>query len=62
MYDINFIQNSHSLKKKITRGELSKSEITTIEHELEILRDKKPTIFNIETTNYCNDSNSAFRA
>ena len=54
MYDINFIQKSHSLKKKITMGELSLNEIKTIEQELNILRDKKPTIFNIETTNYCN--------
>ncbi len=54
MYDINFIQKSHSLKKKITKGELSLNEITVIENELEILRNKKPTIFNIETTNYCN--------
>ena len=35
-------------------GELSLNEIKTIEQELDILRDKKPTIFNIETTNYCN--------
>ena len=54
MYDINFIQKTHSIKKKIIAGELSLNEINTIEEELEILRDKKPTIFNIETTNYCN--------
>ena len=54
MYDINFIQKSHSLKKKITKGELSLNEISVIEQELDVLRNKKPTIFNIETTNYCN--------
>ena len=42
------------MKKKITKDELSLNEINTIEQELDILRDKKPTIFNIETTNYCN--------
>jgi|TARA_B100001971_G_C18190022_1_gene538038 radical SAM protein with 4Fe4S-binding SPASM domain len=54
MYDINFYKNSFSLKNDITSGKLSLNEIDNIEKELEVLRDKTPTIFNIETTNYCN--------
>jgi radical SAM protein with 4Fe4S-binding SPASM domain len=54
MYDINFYKNSFHLKQKITSGKLSSQDTETIEKELEILRDKKPTLFNIETTNYCN--------
>ena len=54
MYDINFFQKSFPLKKNITSGELSTNEFVIIEKELEELRDKEPTIFNIETTNYCN--------
>jgi wyosine [tRNA(Phe)-imidazoG37] synthetase (radical SAM superfamily) len=54
MYDINFYKNSYPLKKKITLNQLSHSDVEIIEKELEILRNKIPTIFNIETTNYCN--------
>ena len=54
MFDINFYKKSYPLKKKIASRELSINEIETIEKELEELRSKTPTIFNIETTNYCN--------
>ena len=54
MYDINFFEKSFPLKKNITSGKLSINEFEIIEKELEELRDKEPTIFNIETTNYCN--------
>ena len=54
MFDINFFQKSFSLKRKITERKLSFEESQTIEKELENLRNKAPTIFNIETTNYCN--------
>ena len=49
MYDINFFKKSHPIKKRITNGSLSLSEANIIEKEMEILRDKNPTIFNIET-------------
>ena len=54
MFDINFFKKSYEIKKKITTGIMDASEVEIIEKEMEILRDKKPTIFNIETTNYCN--------
>ena len=54
MFDINFYQKSFPLKQKITERKLSFEEAQTIEKELEHLRNKAPTIFNIETTNYCN--------
>ena len=54
MYDIDFYKNSFPLKKNITQGKLSLLEVENIEKELERLRKKAPTIFNIETTNYCN--------
>ena len=54
MFDINFFKKSHKIKNKIADRLLSIENINDIEKELEFLRDKKPTIFNIETTNYCN--------
>lgn len=54
MFDINFFQKSHKLKTKIANRSLSNENVDDIEKELEFLRKKKPTIFNIETTNYCN--------
>ena len=54
MYDINFFKNSFDIKKKIVQREFSIEDYSNVEKELEILRDKNPKIFNIETTNYCN--------
>jgi len=54
MFDIDFFKNSFSLKKKICSRNLTINEAEAIEQELEKLRSKYPTIFNIETTNYCN--------
>lgn len=54
MYDINFFKESFKLKKKIVSKVLTFNDLKSIESELELLRNKKPTIFNIETTNYCN--------
>ena len=54
MFDINFYKKSQPVKKKITEGKLSLEEFKNIEKKLESLRNKKPTVFNIETTNYCN--------
>ncbi len=54
MYDIDFYKQSYSLKRNLTEGKLTFKEVDEIEKELETLRKKIPTIFNIETTNYCN--------
>jgi len=54
MYDIKFFKQSYELKKKITSRNFSFDNLKLIEDELEFLRNKNPTIFNIETTNYCN--------
>jgi len=54
MFDIDFFKNSFKIKKKITSKQLSSFDFKEVENELEFLRKKKPTIFNIETTNYCN--------
>tara|TARA_B100001996_G_scaffold370071_1_gene344106 strand:+ start:724 stop:1803 length:1080 start_codon:yes stop_codon:yes gene_type:complete len=54
MYDIDFIKNSYNIKKDIVSGKLNANNFNDIEAELEHLRNTKPTIFNIETTNYCN--------
>ena len=54
MFDINFFKKTHPLKQRILQKKFSLNEFETINRELEILRDKNPTIFNIETTNYCN--------
>ena len=54
MFDINFFKNSFDIKKKIVNRKFSEKDYKIIESELEDLRSKSPTIFNIETTNYCN--------
>ena len=54
MFDINFFKKSYPLKKNLTEGRMSLEQKQNIEKELEKLRSKSPTIFNIETTNYCN--------
>lgn len=54
MYNIDFFQKSLKLKRRITSKTLSAGDYENIEKELEFLRDKKPHVFNVETTNYCN--------
>ena len=54
MFDIDFFKNSFDLKKRIVDRKFSENDYLTLEKELENLRSKTPTIFNIETTNYCN--------
>jgi radical SAM protein with 4Fe4S-binding SPASM domain len=54
MYDINFIQKIAPYKERIVAKEFFLSDAEEIEKELETLRAKKPHVFNIETTNYCN--------
>lgn len=54
MFDINFFKNSDNLKNRITHKLLSKNDCDDIISELDSLRSKKPKIYNIETTNYCN--------
>ncbi len=52
MFDINFYMKSFDLKQKLEKGLISNKEETY--NILEEFRDKKPTIYNIETTNACN--------
>ena len=54
MYDIDFIRDSYNIRKEIVSRKFKLENINDIEAELEQLRKTKPTIFNIETTNYCN--------
>ncbi len=54
MFDINFFEKSYPIKRKIADGLMSARDVDAIEKELENLRSEVPTIFNIETTNYCN--------
>ena len=54
MFDIKFYKNTYPIKKEITEGKISLEELENLEKEFEALRNKVPTIFNIETTNYCN--------
>lgn len=54
MFDINFFKKSYDLKKKIVQKKYTKDDFSFIEKELELIRDRKPFIFNVETTNYCN--------
>ena len=54
MFDINFFQKVAPYKDQIVVGDFRLSDAKAIEQELEALRIKKPKVFNIETTNYCN--------
>tara|TARA_B100000965_G_scaffold405987_2_gene442302 strand:- start:1544 stop:2629 length:1086 start_codon:yes stop_codon:yes gene_type:complete len=54
MIDINFFKSSNNIKNRITKGLVSINQLEEIEKELDELRSKKPIIYNIETTNYCN--------
>ena len=54
MFDINFFQRAENLKRNILDGHLKIQDVIGIERELEHLRSVDPTLFNIETTNYCN--------
>ena len=54
MFDIKFYKKNYPLKQNIVQGKLSTEELKNIEKELDSFRNKTPTIFNIETTNYCN--------
>ena len=53
MFDIDFFKKAEEIKKKIVSGKLSISK-QEIFDKFEKLRSKKPFVFNIETTNYCN--------
>lgn len=54
MFDIKFFRNVAGLKEKIVSRKMNKSDADTILREFDALRDRKPFVFNIETTNYCN--------
>ena len=54
MFDIDFFQKIAPYKEQIVGGDFKFSDTDEIEQELETLRAKKPKVFNIETTNYCN--------
>ncbi len=52
MIDINFFMGIHDLKKKILAGEKFDKEV--LKDKFEQVRNKKPVVYNIETTNACN--------
>lgn len=54
MYDIKFFQNVSELKQKIVSKEFAQEDAEFVLGHLEELRNEKPFVFNIETTNYCN--------
>ena len=54
MFDINFFQKVLPYKEQIVAGDFRLSDAESIERELDALRIRKPKVFNIETTNYCN--------
>ena len=54
MYGIEFFMNGVELKERILAGEIGPQDSGQIIDDLEALRDKRPHVFNVETTNYCN--------
>lgn len=53
MYDIHFFKNTNEIKKKIVASGLSMSRQEICE-QFEKFRNRRPYVFNIETTNVCN--------
>jgi len=54
MFEINFYMNVFELKKQLMNGELKGKDKSLLFKKMEELRNKKPVIYNIETTNACN--------
>ena len=54
MFDINFFEKVDPLKQKLVRGQFQDSDSDELFEKLDHLRNKVPSIFNIETTNICN--------
>lgn len=54
MYDIDFFLRASDLKHQILFGSLGSEDASYLFDEFEKLRNGKPYVFNIETTNYCN--------
>ena len=52
MFDVAFYMKVNELKKQLARGELTNKR--SVLDQLEEIRNKKPIIYNIETTNACN--------
>ena len=56
MYDIEFFKNTFNIKRKIVRGCFGREDIEEIAETFNANINRKPFVFNIETTNYCNMS------
>lgn len=54
MYDIEFFQQAHGVKEDIVSGKLGAKDAEYIIKSFDDIRARKPFVFNIETTNYCN--------
>jgi len=54
MFDIKFFQQTKIIKDEITKKKLSSNNVEYIYSKLDGFRNKKPHIFNIETSNNCN--------
>jgi len=54
MFDIKFFQNTKELKQKIVNYNHTKKDTQTILQELTVLKNKRPKVFNVETSNHCN--------
>jgi radical SAM protein with 4Fe4S-binding SPASM domain len=54
MFDINFFQHTKELKQKIVNHTYTKKDMEIIFKNLTILKNPKPKVFNVETSNYCN--------
>ncbi len=54
MYDIDFFEASYDLKRQIVRGDHDLAAAERLLDRFERLRNRKPHLFNVETTNYCN--------
>lgn len=56
MYDIEFFRQADELKKQIVGGRLTAKDMHMLESELDRIRSRIPSLFNFETTNFCNMS------
>ena len=54
MFNIDFFIKVHDLKNQIVSKELDKNSEELLMNKFDSFRSKKPNVFNVETTNYCN--------
>jgi len=54
MYDISFFSKSEQIKRRIVQGNATNDDVVQLEAQIDSLRTRRPRLFNVETSNFCN--------